>query len=96
MQTSEGPVLLELSQRCPQGSCSPVDIPDFETPWQTKSYRYSGLKEFIYKHLKKTLRSSLQTRPEKVSEKSENWRSLRTGQKKINCTSQWKNQAMSF
>ncbi|GBN12890.1 hypothetical protein AVEN_31708-1 [Araneus ventricosus] len=39
----------------------------FGTSWQTKSYRYSGLKEFIYKHLPMILRSSSQTTPEKGS-----------------------------
>ncbi|GBM09931.1 hypothetical protein AVEN_86815-1 [Araneus ventricosus] len=31
----------------------------FGTSWQTKSYRYNGVKEFIYKHSPMTLRSSL-------------------------------------
>ncbi|GBM65567.1 hypothetical protein AVEN_169849-1 [Araneus ventricosus] len=44
----------------------------FGTSWQTKSYRYSGLKEFIYKHLSMILRSSSQTTPEKGSESSAN------------------------
>ncbi|GBM95865.1 hypothetical protein AVEN_81692-1, partial [Araneus ventricosus] len=58
----------------------------FGTWWQTKSYRYNGLKEFIYKHLPMILCSSLQTTPEKVSESSANqhWTSLRTEQTKIN------------
>ncbi|GBN07670.1 hypothetical protein AVEN_168865-1 [Araneus ventricosus] len=54
MQTSEEPVLWEQTQGCPQGSCSG---PAFWTSWQTKSYWYSGLKEFIYKHLPMILRS---------------------------------------
>ncbi|GBL82104.1 hypothetical protein AVEN_150400-1 [Araneus ventricosus] len=44
----------------------------FGTSRQTKSYRYSGLKEFIYKNLQITLRSYLQTTPEKVSKTSAN------------------------
>ncbi|GBM79829.1 hypothetical protein AVEN_127146-1 [Araneus ventricosus] len=44
----------------------------FGASWQTKSFWYSGLKEFIYKHLPMTLRSSLEKTPEKVSEISAN------------------------
>ncbi|GBL94908.1 hypothetical protein AVEN_173301-1 [Araneus ventricosus] len=49
MQTSEGPVLWEQTQGCPQVH---VAGKHFGTSWQTKSYRHSGHKEFIYKHLR--------------------------------------------
>ncbi|GBN81000.1 hypothetical protein AVEN_175084-1, partial [Araneus ventricosus] len=70
MQTSEGDTSFGNRLR----DVHRVHVADqrFGTSWKTKSYRYSGLKEFIYKHLPMTLLSSLQTTSEKVSESSAN------------------------
>ncbi|GBN08470.1 hypothetical protein AVEN_52392-1 [Araneus ventricosus] len=87
MLSREGPFLLEQTQGCPQGSCSG---PAF---WNIMADEILSVQ-----WLPMTLRSSLQKTPEKVPESSANshWISLRSGPTKINCTSQWKNQTMSF
>ncbi|GBN27431.1 hypothetical protein AVEN_189199-1 [Araneus ventricosus] len=69
MQTSEGPVLWEQTQGCPQGSCS---RPAFWNIVADEILSVQCLKEFIYKHLPIILRSSSQTTPEKGSESSAN------------------------